>query len=242
MIYIDDREGSKELEPLIAESMVVRLEYGDACITGWGPEGEVDVGIERKRIGDLVNSISTGRLSGHQVPGMLEMYYRSYLIVEGWWKENACDGELLVRRGKNWGKLDRGGRRFSAQGIWNYLNSIEMMGGVIVRQTRDIRDTAYLIKTIHTWWQKPWDGHSAHLQMHKQGPTTAGMGIKRPTLLRRIAAELPGIGWLRSISVEREFGTVENLMLANVDDLLRIEGIGKVTAKAVYEALHGPTD
>ena len=68
---------------LIKDSIIVRMDYGDAMVTGNGPCGQVDIGIERKRIGDLVNSITTGRLSGHQLPGLLAQYYKVYIIVEG---------------------------------------------------------------------------------------------------------------------------------------------------------------
>lgn len=238
MILIDDRAGSVELSAHLPEALVVRLEYGDVMITGQGPDGEVDVGIERKRIGDLVNSMTSGRLSGHQVPGMLEAYYHSYLIVEGQWKENKCNGELITRRGKDWAPLNRGGYKYSATGIWQYIMTLEQMCGMTVRVTKDIHDTCYTVQQIHRWWEKDWEKHTGHLQMHKQGPERAALGVRKPSLLRRMASELPGVGWKRSLEVERRFGTIECLMLATETELMEIEGIGKVTAREMYKAMH----
>lgn len=237
MIFVDDRKGSKQLADLVTDGILTHLEFGDAFFTGNGLDGDVDIGVERKTIGDLVNSVSTGRLGGHQIPGLLETYFRVYLIVEGVWKGNSRTGELEVRKGKGWHNLDRGGRRFSYLGLWAYLNTLEVMTGVMIRPTVNISGTASMIEGLYKWWQKPWNKHESHLQMHKSGPPTALMKIGKPSLLRCMAAELPGIGWGRSLAVEKQFPSVEAMVLASEWEWRHVEGIGKITAKNVWEAM-----
>ena len=237
MIFIDDRQGSKELADLVTDGILTHLKYGDAMFVGSGPDGDVDIGVERKTIGDLINSITTGRLSGHQLPGLLSHYYKVYLIVEGIHRAHPGDGELEVHVGSRWRNLDRGGRVFSYDAMWGYLSTLEVMTGVIVRSTDSIRATASMIESIYKWWQKEWKSHKGHLQMHKGGIPTAIMKPGKPSLIRRIAAELPAIGWGRSLEVEKRFGSVEEMVNAGEEEWTEIEGIGKVTAHQVWESL-----
>lgn len=240
MIFVDDREGSKELVDLVTDGILTRLEFGDAFFIGNGPDGDVDVGIERKRIGDLVNSISTGRLSGHQIPGLIKTYNKVYLIVEGVWRGNPTNGELQVESGRarNWRELDRGGRTFSFNGIWAYLCTLEEMTGVKVRITRHINDTCATVEAMYRWWSKPWKSHKGHLQMHKIGIPAPTFNVEKPSLVRRIAAELKYVGWQRSLLVEKHFPTVEAMMDSPMEEWLKIEGFGKITAESAWRELH----
>jgi len=237
MILIDRREGSKELADLIPDSVLVELDFGDIAFEGNGPDGKVQVGIERKRIGDLVNSISTGRLSGHQIPGMLQAYYRSYLIVEGVWRGSEGTGELQTTRGGEWRRLNRGRRTFSAEGVMSYLSSMEIMVGMIVKETRTVQETVRYIENRYKWWNKKWEGHKSHLAMYKPPPIAGWLNPERPSLMRRIASELPHIGVMRSIEVEKHFKSVEEMMGAWEEDWMEIEGVGNVTAREIVKAI-----
>ena len=94
MILIDDRMGSKELLPLFRPYDVTvelsHLEYADIAFFGNGPTGPELVGIERKTLHDLVNSMRSRRLSGYQLPGLMAAYAWVYIVVEGVWR--AGDG------------------------------------------------------------------------------------------------------------------------------------------------------
>ena len=90
MILVDTRAGSNELiEPLLKAGLPVEeatLEFGDLAFLGRGEGGKkLTIGIEHKKMGDLVQSMTGGRLAGHQLPGMLGMYDRCWLIAEGDW-------------------------------------------------------------------------------------------------------------------------------------------------------------
>lgn len=235
LILIDRREGSADLTKHIPNSVLVELDFGDASFAGNGPDGPVEIGVERKRIGDLINSIMSGRLSGHQIPGMLETYYRSYLIIEGLCKENPHTGMVEVRRGIEWKEIRTGTRTIRVRDIFLYLTTLEVMTGVIVRKTTGIKGTAAQIIWLSDWWGKRWEEHKGHLTMHKTPPPA--VFLKKPSTLRRIAAELPSVGWKRSQAVEEYFGSLKAMVNSTEEQWLEVGGIGKATAKAVLEVL-----
>lgn len=235
LILIDRREGSADLTKHIPNSVLVELDFGDASFTGNGPDGPVEIGVERKRIGDLINSIMSGRLSGHQIPGMLETYYRAYLIIEGLCKENPHTGVVEVRRGIEWKEIRTGTRTMRVRDIFLYLTTLEIMTGVIVRKTTGIKGTAAQITWLSDWWGKKWEEHKGHLAIYKQPPPAAL--LKKPSVLRMMAAELPSIKWKRSLAVAEYFGSIKAMVNSTEEQWLEIEGIGKATAKAVMGIL-----
>jgi ERCC4-type nuclease len=67
-LWVDSRTGSKELLPLLRHTGIraelATLDCGDFAVTGNGPEGQTEVGFERKTYGDLIDSLRSGRLAG----------------------------------------------------------------------------------------------------------------------------------------------------------------------------------
>src|ERR1700685_3075549 len=108
MIYIDDRVGSIELLPTFQshrnrpQCSSSRLIAGDMCFSGQGAMGNCMIGVERKRLKDMLNSIRSGRFSGEQLPKLIEHYEYSYLIVEGIWRCNWDNGLLEDMWGNGW--------------------------------------------------------------------------------------------------------------------------------------------
>ena len=86
-VQVDDRVGSRELLPELKRLHIpaekVRLPFADAAFEGNGPAGPVKVGIERKTIYDLMQSMTTGRLSAHQLPGLVQNFDHRWIVVEG---------------------------------------------------------------------------------------------------------------------------------------------------------------
>ena len=248
MILLDDRTGSKELLKYFpqGEAELVRLEYADACWHGNGPNDETWlIGVERKTVSDLVNSISTGRLSGHQLIGLLNQYQVVYLVVEGLWRANPRTGALQVFRGEKgkggrWRDLSHGARKFTAAALVGYMTTLDHLCGVSVRGTSSPRETALYITWLCSWWQKGWEAHKAHKQYHKgafRGVKGGAVSLVPPSLLQRVASELPGIGYEKSCRVADYFDSVTSMCLASQEDWTEIEGIGKVLAKKIMEAL-----
>lgn len=232
MIILDDRTGSIELLQYFppGSAKLGRLQFGDASFVGKGMDDiPVMVGVERKTLPDLVGSMESGRLSGHQLPGLLSSFNTVYLIVEG--MARAHQGQVEIKQSGIWRSLG-----ISELALDSFLNTLEIMAGIVVRQTTTPQRTAYLINHLHHWWDKGWDKHRSHLEFYEPRPT---MSLTKPSLVRRVAKELPGIGWTRSGPVAEFFGTVQNMVTADRFKWMQIDGIGKSIAEGVVRAIRG---
>jgi len=231
VITLDDRTGSVDLLPYFPPGVarLGRLGFGDASFVGKGKDDiPVMVGVERKTLSDLVGSLESGRFSGHQLPGLLASYNTVYLVVEGMGRVSR--DQVEVRQGGAWRSLG-----VSELALDSFLNTLEVMAGVIVRQTNTPQRTAYLIHHLYHWWMKGWDKHKSHLVFYDPRPI---MSITKPGLVRRVAKELPGIGWSRSGPVAAHFATVRGLVIAGTSEWEKIDGIGKGLAQRVVDAIN----
>ena len=236
-ILIDDREGSRDLinylPPKLAQ--LHRLEYGDAAFAGIGPSGRpVLVGVEVKQLSDVLKCIMDGRFSGDQLPGMLRTYYTSYLVITGIFKADERTGILVQFRGSNWTEVKLGSRRFMAADLESWLLTHEIKAGIKTRHVSGIRQAADFILSLYRWWDKGWDEHRSHLATHN---TTPDSEIMEASLARRMAKELPGIGWTRSKAVEKAFPSIIRMICANEIEWRQIEGIGPKTAESVVREI-----
>lgn len=261
MILVDNRAGSRDLYPLLAAKgmpvTLTRMDYGDVSWLGLGPDGEpVSVGIEVKRIRDVLQCVCDGRFAGHQLPGLVQAYDQVWLLIEGLWRANAKTGmlETRVKRG-TWVEISVGTRRFMYRDLLTWLSTIEIKGGVRIARTSDWNEATIWLSSLYRWWTEDggWESHKSHLAFHdgtrhgtpyKRDRATRMVAsiadralLQRPTLTRMIAAQLPNVGWTRSAPIARRYKTVEELIAATPEDLMAIEGIGPTIAKGIYESL-----
>ena len=265
VISIDRRAGSMELLPLFPKSAAILddLPFGDFAFTGHGPDGrEFLIGIERKAVRDLMNSIRSGRLSGHQLVGMADLYNRIYLIVEGQWRPNPLDGSMedqwrkeYVKSGEQrftggWRTLRTGTIGYMYAEAGNYLTTLEE-AGVRVKRTGDERETVKVVMDLAQWWAKDYEKHRGHLAMHAThtwnggGETGRLELLGRPPLAMRMAAELEGIGIERAREVAKMFRfqatprqSAREMTEATEEELWRrVKGVGKVLAGKVIREL-----
>lgn len=231
-IYLDKRTGSGELYPFFPTGLakLTTLEFGDASFTGNGPEGaEVKIGIERKTMRDLLNCMVDGRLSGHQLPGLTASYDYVYLVVEGVYQSDPdC---IKVRQGKGYAKTSLGSKHVDP-----YLNTLEVVTGVIVRHTLWPKQTANLIHHLYDWWQKGYDKHRSHVGFNVPRTKTT---VEKPSLVMRVAKELPKIGWDRAVVVDKHFRSVEELVNATAEEWAALPGFGPKMAEAIRDAIEG---
>ena len=237
MILIDARVGSNHLltylPKWVAEYSI--LDFGDCCFTGKGPENkELKIGIEVKKLADLLASLTSGRLVGYQLPGLLGTYDRVYLIVEGWYSASD-NGELVIINS------DGAMRRTWTHKAWRYsdldgwLNTIANKARVAIKRTIDTIETAAAIYSLYLWWQKDWNEHRGLDQFYDETPIT----LERPSIMRRIAALLPGIGWEKSAKIEEAFGTIYKMITAKPEEWEKIPGIGKKITAAIQKTING---
>jgi ERCC4-type nuclease len=256
-LLVDQREGSRQYAKLLGvDAQLCLLDYGDVALAGNGPNGDVLVGIELKKINDVVACIGDGRYTSHQLPGMLQSYDYSYLIVEGVVRASA-DGLLQIgysypRKdsdgnkikiglwdGKNyggwWSDVSAGRQRFTYRQFVNWLESISNLAGVRVLRSTCEAETVALIQSVQSWWQKDYGEHRS-LQTFNESRPDAAL-LTKPSLRRRVAAELPGVHWVRSGALAGTFPTTFDLVNASVEQLMSVEGIGVGIASKVYDSL-----
>jgi len=236
-LYIDNRMHEKtKLFPLLKDiAELARLEFGDVSFSGNGEDNaRILIGVERKTLPDFLHSFTSGRLAGHQIPGMLNSYNYVYLIVEGIWRPNPKSGTMQVKRGKAWADLRLGKRKYSYREFVCALNTLTIISNVHVVTTHSIRQTALYIRSLIHWWNsKKYNEHRAHLAFQNTPPIT----YNKPGLTRRLAKELPGIGWKRSAEVAKVFKTPRGLINSELSQWLGIPGIGKSIASKVMEEI-----
>ncbi len=230
MITIDNRQGSKDLCPLFPRGMAElgRLYYGDLAWLGNGP-GDVplSVGVERKRIRDLVDSLASGRLSGHQLPGMHNCYDVVYLVIEGLWRPHPESGLLEIYSHGEWAPLTLGSRGFMAREIYNFINSLTIFAGVLPWVTSSPRETVVLVTSLWHWWNdKGFYSHVSHRRAHRPFVNIGVMQQK--SLVFKMALEIPGIGPERAVDVAKQFPTVMDMVLASEGEWRGIPGFGEV--------------
>lgn len=237
MIYLDSRVGSKELLRLFPRGMaeLTHLEYADAMITGHDEDGDILIGIERKQIGDFVNSMCSGRLSGHQLIGMLNSYHHIYLVIEGMFRANPDTGLLEVWRRGGFQPFTAGRRMFMARDIWVFMNTLEIVCGIHCYHCSRDTDTVHYMMALHHWWGKEYADHRGHLQPHNHRVVE----LSKQSLTRRWAACLDGIGWEKSKALDTAFRTPLDLAMASEEELKEVEGIGGGLSKSIIKQIRG---
>lgn len=255
MIYVDERTGSVELavtfqhhrsHPAVS---IKRLPAADFCFSGNGPDGPCMIGVERKTIygqtnahtgsqfRDLFSSIRTGRLSGEQLPKLLDHYDFIVIIVEGIFRTDAATGIIQVWVRGKWEPALCGQSVFLASEMYRFLFTLSLQPRVVVVFLSSEKETVeYIVETLQGYFAKPWDKHHAHMGLHTPSLMAT---IGKASTLRRMAAALKGIGWERSAAVEAHFGTVATMVNADPKEWMKIEGVGKVLSKRVWDEMHG---
>ena len=242
MILVDHRVGSRELIPFLqrmgAKVEQTNLEFGDACFEGNGPDGRLCVGVERKALSDILNCIDDARYAGHQRPGMLAMYQKSILMIEGVWKPDTVTGYLMhCIKTLTWEPFRYRSSMTQYSKLFRYLLTLQLAGTVVII-TRDMEHTAYNIKECYAYFQKKWDDHTSLLEIQKLN-IRAMMG--KPSLVRKWAAQLNGVGVKHSMEAEHLFKTPYELASSDEHDWIQIPGIGAKLARSIISQIHETT-
>lgn len=253
MLVVDDRAGSGELAPLLRAKglpvVLARQMYGDVSFVGFGPGGEpVPIGIEVKSIRDVIQCMTNGRFAGHQLPGLVETYSQIYLLIEGGWKPCPRSGVLLIRKNSGqWIEATVGTRRFMYKDLLSWLFTVSIKGGVRVQQSSDWNEAIIWLSSLYRWWtvtgtggRDGYDEHTSHLAInvaHDAAFYRDSALLVRPSLLRRVAKELPGVGIEKSAAVANCFSSVRTLVEADPDTIALVPGIGKTMAVRIWEAI-----
>lgn len=215
------------------------LHAGDFMFTGNGPDGPVLIGIERKRMKDMVSSIRLGRLSGEQIPKLLNYDY-PYIIFESRHKTDWVTGQLMEKWGRDWTPVFSGSKQIiTGLEVASYLNDVRDKTPINILYSEDPKQTVEAVLALAHSWSKPWNERHHHTDIHRPARYAT---VEKTSTLRRVLYALDGVGWEKSGAAEEVFSTVEDLVMASTSDLQRIPGFGKILSKKVYQQLHGNGD
>lgn len=229
MILVDYRDGSKELaEPLKAAGLpveVVTLDAGDVAFEGRGEGGKaVMVGIEYKKLSELVGSLRTERLQGHQLNKMRDPdsgYDYSWLFIEGELHYDTT-GKLLRKgwfHGKPQLKPLPGGMTVGE--LLRRIYVLHLCGGLNPWWTQTRRDTVTAIEILYrTWTDVDLDKHKSHMGIY-DAPTL--VPISR---FRQCVMKFPHVGVKASLAVEMQFnGSLREACNASVDEWAELQTV-----------------
>lgn len=247
MISIDSRIGSGELagrfRPYGIEVNVTKLDFGDFEFEGNGPKGKCAIVFERKRIEDLIDSMESNRLTGHQLPGMADRYDYAYLLIEGIWRPNR-DGVLEI------GNHGWQTKRITVRAIVNFVMGLAFRAGVVPWRTGSPDETvSFIVDQYRMWNDKLWGEHKSHESVY--APAEAGLGfglnlIKRKvSRTEKVAMQLPGLDD-KARYVADHFKTIRNMANADVAEWQDVpwktrggkpRTIGQISAKKIVQAI-----
>lgn len=206
-----------------------KLKYGDASMIGNGPGGQpVRVGVEIKKIPDLLSSLYSQRLAGTQLPGMARCYDRSWLVVEG---RMRCGSNGRLEYVTKWGWSEPKGGSHDWRAIQSYLLTLAVIGNIHIQTTEDREGTADFLCSLRWWWSKT---KHRGLEALDYQPAVASPFTPVGTA-RLVAAQLDGIGYHRSANVVAAFGTVEGMVQASLKDWQK--AVGPKVGRAAYESM-----
>lgn len=216
----------------------VPLQYGDFVYEarGWGDE-PISVCVERKRLRDLVNSLVLSKRLVQQFRDARTAHQVHYLIAEVGSYRKGESSVIEVKQNGEWKPYNFGSKDKSIYIGWDRLESclesLTVVDRVIVHKTFGPKETAQKLLHLYHWWSVAPEQHTT-TQAFYSGPVPFAGKL---SLVRRVAKELPEIGWELSGRIERRFKDVREMVNAPVADWESVEGIGKKIAQGVDLAL-----
>ena len=168
-----------------------------------------ECGIERKTVNDFMNSVFSGRVF-EQVYRLREAYGKPILILEG-----EVEEELTKRN--------------NPRSFWGALLKLQSDMGIPVLSTPTLFNTANLLYTlVNRIQRKKQDRISIQ---HKPRLIT------KKELQVYIVASLPSIGSELAERLLKHFGSVRKTFQADISDLMKVEGVGKIKARKIKDIL-----
>lgn len=253
MILVDSGSGSSSLlsyPPLSSIGILTRLPSPpqsetrtDVAFDGCGPlNSTIKVGIEVKEIGELITSLSTGRLQATQLPGLLQLYDIRWLCIVGEWRRHRASGNLQIRRlwkGKKQWFDCRGPGKDGSPVSASYLDKFlcgpsftqytDQSGeGVRTWCVPDLEECAQWIGDLYSSWQEPYESHTSMRVLDRSGNQNGLTDLSIKQRMRqlhdprlqdphfaqkvRTASSLPGVSYTRAIALAETFPSVQSMI------------------------------
>lgn len=253
MVLVDTREGSINLlrfmnrdrcEPATLDFNIdgELKACGDVMLVGNGPNSTLMVGVELKSLGDALNSISTGRLGGTQIPRMLKVYDVVFLLTFGVYRIGPSNF-LEVRRGDKWKRFLVGRNSVPWSYFEGFLLTAQLQASLISKplfhkHVASIDEAAAWLEVLDRWFSKPWSKHKALAVFDRSRTLSAPPGISSvEAQIAQTAASLPALDWVRGHEAAKVFNSIEEMMDAGEEEWRKVKGIGKVIAREVTRTI-----
>lgn len=185
---------------------------------------KVRTGVQRKKFPeDLIASLADGRLY-EQVHQMSELE-RRIVILEGYGKWTT-DGTLV----------DLYGMAFTKEHLYGIVFTLAFEFGIEVYQVRDINETMRMLTALEKWTEK-----AKHNSLRtRPGPRTDSWGTRgNREYSIHLLQSFKGIGPDTAAKIYDTFGRAPLQWTVTEEELRTVPGIGKPTAKRLWEGLNG---
>ena len=236
MILLTEAPNDASLLPMFGGlATLAPIPHGDFAFFGTWEEGKgIRVCIERKRTRDLLTCIQS---TGRHLKQVQDAHDDGFEFIALIWEEDppvrrSMDGLLEIRWGQGWTSLDP---QMEYSRLSSYLYQISLYLGVLVLRSHNSRETVQHVIDLYHLFQKEPEKHSS-LHGFYSPPIPQKLLVK-PSLVRRVAKELPGIGWQKSETVAQHFHSVRAMVNATEAEWRGLDGIGVKGAKAIAEVL-----
>lgn len=193
-----------------------KLEYGDYLFLF----DSFKLGIERKEVGDLLNSLAADRLRP-QLAGLLTTVNTPYLLIEGALSQSP-DGHIIA-----------GGRetQWRASALHAFLYSIQEQH-IRLALVPSQKALPERLMGLYRYYANP-DHHDLTNDRY-------GVLHFRSNPSVEMLSQVPGIGYDTARKLLKTFGTVADVGAASVEELQKAPGIGKQKAYEIHAAFHTP--
>lgn len=240
-LLVDSRIGSEDLAtPLEKRGLPVyrnpdgtlpMLDSADIAFEGARSGKTFNVGIELKKLGDLVSSLRTGRL-GEQLARMVGpdgAYDYGFLLIEGRWGIGPT-GQLTVPR--RWGWVPAPGKMMASEMVKQVL-TFDLCGGFHVCYCDSRAITLHFIETLYRWFHdKDMTKHKSHLATHTP------VSFLPVSEFRAAVMKWPGIGLQTSLAVESHFkGSIIRAATGTVAEWANIKVINQGKSRKIGTAV-----
>ncbi len=228
-LLVDSREPEWIAQALISRGWAVEIvELPSADYLHIRQDGET-IAIERKTASDLLNSLSSGRLS-EQLRHARDRYSLPVLLIEG---DLRMDPDGVLRADGR-----RTGWQYAA--VEGALAVVQLAGILVYRWP--IVDTPNSLNRILNLLDKP----SHDLLSRKARPVFVSLNPEYTQQVWCLSA-LPGIGPETAASLLETYGSIWNVMKAVVEDPEAVQSVkiggrrlGKIRYQKLREAIVGP--
>jgi len=169
---------------------------------------------------------------------MVTEYEYPILMLESNAVADAAGVLCEWRRGGGLTPVKVGYRKFAWQDWANWQTTLCIQYPTLrIIHTRDMQATAKAVVGLYHHLQVDWESHQSAKSVYIPPPPVTL--YREPTLARKLAFLLPGVGWERSKVVAERFPTVAALAASTLSDWMapKLPGVGKTTAQRAIDAI-----